>query len=119
MTHHKKLFPSASNVSSFSLGETPEPSVQQHQQEVPEHLKLAAMKITQESTEELAYHGKKLFAGSNQSHFSFDGSFDDKSTAKHVPRRDPNARSEEHLLGMRPSSRVLRAPGGGSSIHFG
>ena len=120
MTHHKKLFPSASNVSSFSLGETPEPSLQQQQKEAPEHLKFAAMKISQESIEELpVYHGRKLFAGANQSHFSFDGSFEETQTEKHVTRRDPNARSEEHLLGMRPSSRVLRAPGGGSSIHFG
>ncbi|XJO72474.1 hypothetical protein BDV3_003585 [Batrachochytrium dendrobatidis] len=92
--------------------------------------------------------GRKINSASNQSQFSFGSETPEtvkhaaaqsaRSSVASIPRstnpfedqplpnaafrsgrRDPNAMSNEHLNGTRPSSRVLKAPGGGSSITFG
>lgn len=80
--------------------------------------------INQESTQEYQYHGKRQYANANaaretqedtQVHtgrklYGNQSSIDYESVEKPVRtsrlnRRDPNARSEEHLLGIAPSSR--------------
>ena len=101
-THHKKLFPDSNNVSHISLtNEGPFPVAAMDPVKV-----MNASKISQESVEDLTgYHGRKLFAGSNDSHISFGNVGADVIAPRVSQRRDPNARSEEHLLGTRPSSR--------------
>jgi hypothetical protein len=108
--HHKKHFAGSNNSSQFSLsGEFTQPAHYEG------HNRMGAQSITQETQEEVnVYHGRKLFAGSNDSHFSFDGSLPGEqapavnNTRKQFNgRRDPNARSDEHLMGTRPSSRYV------------
>jgi hypothetical protein len=108
--HHKKHFPGSTNSSQFSLSgefaqEADPTQGNQH--------RMCAHSITEETQEETnVYHGRKLFQGSNDSHFSFDGSLPEEAPRQKQlfnGRRDPNARSEEHLLGTRASSRYCFA----------
>ena len=68
----------------------------------------AGNQISNETTQVTGeYHGRKLFPGTNDSHFSFSNQEMQVPVAHSNQRRDPNARSEEHLLGTRASSRYF------------
>lgn len=114
----RKAFPNMNNQSHFSfsqesINDTEASTGRRHFHDA-----------NQESTEEIQFHGKRQYANASASRETSQergmtsnvrGTYGNKSSIEFGSneravrssrgRRDPNARSEEHLLGMAPSSR--------------
>ena len=114
----KKSFPSMNNQSQFSL------SQESLYQEEISHGRKHFHDNNEESSKEVHYAGKRMYQNasdesshelpmpnrgrrmySNQSSIGYETT--ERPVSASLKRRDPNARSEEHLLGIVPSSRYF------------